>query len=102
MFVSCCGPHVCQREGINYSPQPDVGKAALAPASVSRTDIHCLIDTNSCTFRFSKALDVRAGVGENRTAVYGGVLVSTWETRQRRHAEDGSWASLIIGPNINC
>ncbi len=24
---------------------------------------------------------------------YGGVLVSTWEIRQRRHAEDGSLAS---------
>ena len=29
----------------------------------------------------------------------GGVLVSTWEMRQRRHAEDGSLASLNIGPN---
>ncbi len=33
------------------------------------------------------------------TLAAGGVLVSTWKTRQRRHAEDGSWASLIIGPN---
>ena len=33
---------------------------------------------------------------------HGGVLVSTWEIRQRRHAEDGSLASLIIEPNINC
>ena len=32
---------------------------------------------------------------------FGGVLVSTWETRQRRHAEDGSLASLNIGPKIN-
>jgi len=28
----------------------------------------------------------------------GGALVSTWEMRQRRHAEDGSLASLIIEP----
>jgi len=32
------------------------------------------------------------------TASTVGALVSTWEMRQRRHAEDGSWASLIIGP----
>ena len=32
------------------------------------------------------------------SAVDGGVLVSTWEMRQWRHAEDGSLASLIIGP----
>ncbi len=37
-----------------------------------------------------------------RCTVFGGVLVSTWLVRQRRHAEDGSWASLIIGPNSNC
>jgi len=29
----------------------------------------------------------------------GGALVSTWEMRQRRHAEDGSLASLKIEPN---
>ena len=28
----------------------------------------------------------------------GGVLVSTLQVRQRRHAEDGSLASLITGP----
>jgi len=28
----------------------------------------------------------------------GGALVSTWEMRQRRHAEDGSLASLKIEP----
>ena len=33
-------------------------------------------------------------------AVAGGVLVSTMKMRQRRHAEDGSWASLIIEPKI--
>jgi len=32
----------------------------------------------------------------------GGVLVSTWGIRRRRHAEDGSLASLIIGPKNNC
>ena len=30
---------------------------------------------------------------------FGGALVSTWEMRQRRHAEDGSLASLKIEPN---
>jgi hypothetical protein len=30
---------------------------------------------------------------------FGGALVSTWGMRQRRHAEDGSLASLKIGPN---
>jgi hypothetical protein len=29
---------------------------------------------------------------------FGGALVSTWEMRQRRHAEDGSLASLKIEP----
>ena len=46
----------------------------------------------------------RLTFGTNRAKVsllVGGVLVSTWETRQRRHAEDGSLASLIIEPNIN-
>jgi hypothetical protein len=31
----------------------------------------------------------------------GGVLVSTWKTRQRRHAEDDPLASLIIGSKQN-
>jgi hypothetical protein len=30
----------------------------------------------------------------------GGVLVSTWMIRQKRHAEDGPLASLIIEPKI--
>src|ERR1035441_3955365 len=47
-------------------------------------------------------LDCRRESGESIPVARGGVLVSTWETRQRRHAEDGSWASLIIGPKINC
>jgi hypothetical protein len=34
--------------------------------------------------------------------IYGGVLVSTLQVRQRRHAEDGSLASLILEPNVNC
>ena len=32
----------------------------------------------------------------------GGALVSTWEMRQRRHAEDGSLASLILEPKHSC
>ena len=35
-------------------------------------------------------------------SVAGGVPVSTWKMRQRRHAEDGSLASLIIEPKQNC
>lgn len=30
---------------------------------------------------------------------FGGALVSTWEMRQRRHAEDDALASLIIASN---
>ena len=33
---------------------------------------------------------------------FGGVPVSTWETRQRRHAEDDALASLIIASKHNC
>jgi hypothetical protein len=47
------------------------------------------------------ALD-RHGMVVDIPGVAGGVLVSTWKMRQRRHAEDGSLASLIIGPKQNC
>jgi len=43
-------------------------------------------------------LDLWADMHDNAKAVDGGVPVSTWEMRQLRHAEDGSLASLIIGP----
>ena len=39
---------------------------------------------------------------EYSSAGVGGVLVSTWKMRQGWHAEDGSLASLIIGPKNNC
>lgn len=32
-------------------------------------------------------------------ALVGGALVSTWNMRQRRHAEDDAFASLIIASN---
>ena len=40
-------------------------------------------------------LDPRRTMNDNKHVQiwFGGVLVSTWETRQRRHAEDGSLAS---------
>jgi len=44
-------------------------------------------------------LDLWGIVRDNTAAkTLGGVLVSTWGMRQERHAEDGSLASLIIGP----
>ena len=43
-------------------------------------------------------LDRRPDMRDSADAVDGGVPVSTWEMRQWRHAEDGSLASLIIGP----
>jgi len=45
-------------------------------------------------------LDRSLRLTDSFSAVDGGVLASTWVTRQRRHAEDGSLASLIIEPNI--
>ena len=47
-------------------------------------------------------LDRPRDMRDSAKAVDGGVLVSTWEMRQWRHAEDGSLASLIIGPKNNC
>src|SRR5436309_14249963 len=49
-----------------------------------------------------RALDRRADLRDYSRVVFGGVLVSTWGIRQRRHAEDGSLASLIIEPKHNC
>jgi len=40
----------------------------------------------------------RSALAAHIAAVAGGVLVSTMKMRQRRHAEDGSLASLIIEP----
>ena len=40
-------------------------------------------------------LDSRLVLSDAIGAEYGGVLVSTLQVRQRRHAEDGSLASLI-------
>ena len=55
-------------------------------------------------FRLGLALLDLAGLRPDTTSAVpsGGVLVSTWEIRQRRHAEDDPLASLIIGSNINC
>ena len=50
-------------------------------------------------WRLPGFLDGPLKMGENRNVPHGGVLVSTLQVRQRRHAEDGSWASLKIGPN---
>ena len=41
------------------------------------------------------------GGGATMRALAGGVLVSTWEIRQRRHAEDDALASLIIASKQN-
>jgi hypothetical protein len=47
------------------------------------------------------ALDRRGKLKDDAIAESkdGGALVSTWGMRQRRHAEDGSLASLKIEPN---
>jgi len=51
----------------------------------------------------ARNLDWRGESGEIRPCrIDGGVLVSTLQVRQRRHAEDGSLASLILEPNVNC
>jgi hypothetical protein len=48
-------------------------------------------------WRRALALDPGAGMGDFQVfCLAGGVLVSTWELRQRRHAEDDALASLII------
>jgi len=47
-------------------------------------------DDSSLTARTNRAMIF--------TFALGGALVSTWEMRQRRHAEDGSLASLKIEP----
>jgi hypothetical protein len=44
-------------------------------------------------------LTARAKRAMMTMSVSGGALVSTWGTRQRRHAEDDALASLIIASN---
>ena len=43
-------------------------------------------------------LDPARECSDTLSTSVGGVLVSTWRIRQRRHAEDGPLASLIIEP----
>ena len=82
--------------------------AAAAAAWAAWTTEFILRGTNdrgrltpaSAFFYHRSPLDLAAEM-EDGSGVDGGVLVSTWEKDQRRHAEDGSLASLIIEPKIN-
>jgi len=49
-----------------------------------------------------RSLDQSCAIKDIGLGKGGGVLVSTWEMRQRRHAEDDPLASLIIGSKVNC
>jgi len=46
-----------------------------------------------------RRLDHPPESGDDNCVRFGGAPVSTWETRQRRHAEDDALASLIFASN---
>jgi hypothetical protein len=72
-----------------------------------RTAIHRSANLKSCSQsarirRWRWRLDRGPCVGHIARAHFGGVPVSTWGTRQRRHAEDDALASLNIASKHNC
>src|SRR5438445_12205006 len=66
--------------------------------SHSNLNCRCEIGRGWQSSNYDSPLDRKGSGADIHGVAYGGVLVSTWKRRQRRHAEDGSLASLIIGP----
>ena len=77
-----------------------LGTMTIAIASLRDGDgrvVQNLISARDRSRLFS-GLDPARECSDTLSTSVGGVLVSTWRIRQRRHAEDGPLASLIIEP----